>query len=388
MIITKIAQTEPISESSSTLVDIQAFGGMNAGICYMPDTLESLMNQSDEVKLKRMKGCLKSTHHSTIGHTFVEITLEGVPKIVAMLLNSLGFYNTSEKSARYTVMNDIPENQKVVYEKWRNLLSIEIEKMYPEIEEAHRKKLALENARYMLSVFTPTVMSYTTDVRQFNYIIDWCRRFRADFKGSDFYERIATSLEELANLLEESLYIENLRDVKGRKFEFFSTDMVDYEETEEHYGKSYTTKYLGSFAQLAQAIRSRTLDYNMYFDGEADAFYIPTIIENDEDLVAEWLTDINSLAVEYPQGTLVSILERGTLENFLLKTTERECGCAQLEIQKQCEKTHVIYESIGKFTTKDKALLKKYVSKTKCGMGFPCNRPCIWGGAKSRLRLI
>ena len=73
-----------------------------------------------------------------------------------MILNNEKVYNTSEKSARYTKMQPSKE-EKELYEKW-----IEIYKeicISAKISKNRRKKgsekLAQENARYLISVFTP-----------------------------------------------------------------------------------------------------------------------------------------------------------------------------------------------------------------------------------------
>ena len=44
------------------------FSGKAAGICYMRDTLQGLMDEDGEVTLKRANGTLKSGHHSVYGH--------------------------------------------------------------------------------------------------------------------------------------------------------------------------------------------------------------------------------------------------------------------------------------------------------------------------------
>ena len=40
------------------------FSGKSAGICYLPDTLDKLFEESDEKTAKRANGTLKSGHHS------------------------------------------------------------------------------------------------------------------------------------------------------------------------------------------------------------------------------------------------------------------------------------------------------------------------------------
>ena len=78
------------------------FSGKSAGICYLPDTLETLFNEPEEKTSKRANMTLKSGHHSVFNHPTYNLSLEGIPKILAMILNNEKMYNTSEKSARYT----------------------------------------------------------------------------------------------------------------------------------------------------------------------------------------------------------------------------------------------------------------------------------------------
>ena len=114
------------------------FSGKSAGICYLPDTLETLFNEPEEKTLKRCMGTIKSGHHSVFGHPTYNLSLEGIPKILAMILNNEKMYNTSEKSARYTIMKP-SEDEKVLYEKWIEIYKKEIEKKYPNFDEKRHK---------------------------------------------------------------------------------------------------------------------------------------------------------------------------------------------------------------------------------------------------------
>ena len=91
------------------------FSGKSAGICYLPDTLETLFSESPEKTQRRATRNIKSGHHSVFGHPTYNLSLEGIPKILAMILNNEKMYNTSEKSARYTVMQP-SEQEKKLYE--------------------------------------------------------------------------------------------------------------------------------------------------------------------------------------------------------------------------------------------------------------------------------
>ena len=366
--------------------ELLKLAGTNAGICYMPENFSKLEGEVEEKKLKRARATLRSGHHSVFGHTTVEVIIEGIPKICAMLLNNLGEYTTSEKSARYTKMENVTPKELELYNKWKEIFIERINKVYPDkYNEKQVEKLAMENARYLLSVFTPTTMAYTTSVRQFNYIIDWCRKMYQT-ETSGFFKEVAYHMNELANALEEIVFVENLRDTKNLSFNLFDKNEEHFDEISPFFGHVYQTKYYGSLAQLAQAQRHRIIDYRAYFNGVAEIFYVPPILAG-TNLTVEWINDCESVADRVPQATLVRILEMGTAENFLLKTKERECACAQLEIQNQTVLTHSRFEN----SALPQSLASKfegYKKKVRCGFDdYQCASPCIWG-IKSNERRI
>ena len=114
------------------------------------------------------------------------------------------------------------------------------------------------------------------------------------------------------------------------------------------------------------------------------------IIENNDELKAEWLKDINSLADLYPQGMLIQINERGTAENFILKCQERVCGCAQLEIMDQTFDTMKKYLAAVKDSNEEVYnLLLPYSKGARCTYpGFKCTAPCMWGAKNALTRKI
>lgn len=75
---------------------------------------------------------------------------------------------------------------------------------------------------------------------------------------------------------------------------------------------------------------------------EEEKYFVPPVIKGTK-LEQEWFKDIKSLGEFYPQGRMVLVNERGTVENFILKCKERLCGCAQLEITMQTCKTLAKY---------------------------------------------
>ena len=359
--------------------------GKSAGICYMPDTLETLFNEPKEKTEKRAKGTLVSGHHSVYGHPTYNLSFEGIPKILAMVLNNEKAYNTSEKSARYTKMEP-SLREKELYEKWIDIYFNQILKIYPDMPEKDAMKLAQENARYLISVFTPaTIMEHTLSFGQLNYIINWAKEYIENSDESNFAIKLKEVLNDFINqpVLKE-LYVPELNTkVKERGFSIFAK-----RKRENEFGENYCVTYLGTFAELAQAHRHRTLSYEMMLLNEPK-FYVPKCIRGTK-YEDEWLKDISSLADCFPQGMLVQINERGTVENFVLKCTERLCGVAQLEIADQTKQTMNMFLD----NTKDSKpeiyeYLLPYSKGARCTFpSFNCARQCIHGPKFALDRLV
>ena len=94
-------------------------------------------------------------------------------------------------------------------------------------------------------------------------------------------------------------------------------------------------------------------------------YFIPPIIEDDKELVSEWLNDMDIVSSVYPQGELVLITESGKYEDFILKCKERLCSSAQLEIMNNA---------------KD---IKKYLKGARCTFkDFICTSDCKFKAGK------
>lgn len=359
------------------------FSGKSAGICYLPDSIETLFSEPLEKTQRRANVNIKSGHHSVFGHPTYNLILEGVPKILAMILNNEKMYNTSEKSARYTIMEPSIQ-EKELYEKWIDIYKNQISKKYPEFDAKRVKKLAQENARYLISVFTPaTIMEYTVNFGQLNYIINWAKDYIKNEEDTTFSLKMKKVFKDFLEAIPD-LEIEGLDSrVKNRAFSMFAKR----KNRQEEFGENYCTTYLASFAQLAQAQRHRTLSYEMALL-DTPQYYIPPIIK-DTELEKEWLEDISSLQEFFPQGMLVQVNERGTIENFVLKCMERLCGSAQLEIMEQTEKIMKKYMEAVKENKELYNYLLPYSKGARCTFpGWKCNSPCIFGGKNAMHRII
>ena len=359
------------------------FSGKSAGICYLPDTVETLFAEAPEKTQRRADGNIKSGHHSVFGHPTYNLCLEGIPKILAMILNNEKIYNTSEKSARYTHMEPSPQ-EKELYEKWIEIFKEQILTKYPKFEDKRALKLAQENARYLISVFTPaTVMEYTVNFGQLNYIINWAKDYIKNAEENTFSIKLKETFKEFLAAMPD-LEIEGLDSRnKNRNFSLFAKQKNRNEE----FGENYSVTYLASFAQLAQAQRHRTLSYEMTLLDEPK-YYVPPIIAG-TNLEKEWLKDISSLKEFFPQGMLVQVNERGTIENFVLKCMERLCGFSQLEIMQETKNIMNKYLE----ATKDKPELYQYLLPYSRGArctfpGWKCDSPCVFGGYGAMIRNI
>lgn len=350
------------------------FSGKSAGICYLPDTIETLFNELPEKTNRRVQGNLNSGHFSVFGHVTYNLSMEGIPKIIAMILNNEKIYNTSEKSARYTKMQ-LSGNEEILYKKWIEIYKEEIKKEYSQLEEKRIQKLAQENARYLISVFTPsTTMEYTVSFQQLNFIISWFEDYINKAENTNFSILLKEVMKDFLESLPD-LKIEKLNPrMKGKDLSLFAT-----RQRNEEFGENYCTTYLASFAELAQAQRHRTLYYEMSLL-EENKYYVPKIIK-DTKWEKEWLQDISSLEDRYPQGMLIKVNERGTVENFVLKCTERICGAAQLEIMDQTREIMTKYLEATKNNDVIQNYLLPYSKGARCTFpNWKCTSPCVFGG--------
>ena len=233
----------------------------------------------------------------------------------------------------------------------------------------------------------------------FFYVLDWTEQMKKNLEklSGGFNKRLHDELESL----EEQLLLvvggkQNFHDNKNEAFRFMPVQAYgeDDNDNREYFGDVYTAKFLASFAQVAQEQRHRTLRVKIHFSGddaEEYGFYVPEILRGTP-LEEQWLSDMRSIKEIYPQGTLVSVTEQGLFEDFVLKSKERMCGRAQLEIMRITEQlTQKFVENADNLSTANKKRLKDTTESGKpcarCGfVDFTCTEGCKWGknGALTR----
>jgi len=353
--------------------------------CYTGKSFDKLQNEPfNPALIGRM---IKSGHHSVFEHVWLTFEMNDIPKMLAMVLNNEKQYATSEKSARYTQMRNMIPEQKEKYDRWMNLLIPEINKVYPEMDDSKKrkiaiKKLAQENARYMISVFTPTKMIHTLNLRQLNFIMGGFEEFyQRHSGGEDLKQRLGKSMKEFLEHM-KFFKVEGLENQTDRHLSLFSDGKLN----EDYFGKGiYSANSIMSFAGLAQAHRHRTINYSVIEGTQLGAplgFFSPEILDISPTLKDEWNEDLREIAKDdFPQAQKLLVNEKGTIEDFRSKALLRMCGHAQYEIMRNTLKTAKKY----------KQFQEEYGKKSlepKCLQGFKCVEPCVWGGKKALERIV
>ena len=367
--------------------------GKIAGVCYDKEGFSHLENESIEKTNRRINMTLNNGHHSVYDHISISLNIKNIPKILAMVLNNEKQYSTSEKSARYTPIikgedSTITSLEEELYNKWIKIFKIKIKDKYGYIyNDTKIQKLAQENARYLVTVFMPTEMVYTTSLRQINYIASWMQDYIKK-ANNEFEKKLALFMQIFINELERLNILEYklMENEKNRKISLFGKNLNNEQE---YFSNIYSTLYKGSFAQLAQAQRHRTIDYQMEFL-KTKEYYIPPILLEDENLKEEWLYDINKVKDVNPQGELILINEIGKYEDFILKCKERLCTCAQLEINDQTRDTLLKYKEFLELINNPLKLdITKYTKGARCTFpDYTCNNDCKFKEGKILKRKI
>ncbi|MBQ7579326.1 MAG: FAD-dependent thymidylate synthase [Clostridia bacterium] len=363
---------------TATKEEFENFSGHAAGVCYMPGSFESLMNEPLDKTQRRIAMTKGNYHHSVFGHDEINLELEDIPKALAMVINNEHEYTTSEKSARYTKMV-LSEDEQKLYDKWcenfQDLITAKYKNEYPDwFSDSKIKKLAQENARYLISVFTPTTLIYTTSYRQLNVLYGLMQKEIENPNSNRFYEMLKPAMKDFCNAIENLPYFDETLANVGRLRRL--SLVAPNREFIEHFGSVYSARYKASFAELAQAQRHRTLDYEFTLL-ENDEFYAPPILKLSEYYAKAWLKDCEKVAKNFPQGLLLNVHEMGKLDDFILKMYERRCSAAQLEIADQTKETYEKYYNALKEQGSDLAKELEPFKHARCTYPeFICTQPC------------
>ncbi len=339
-----------------------------AGECYSTEGYSKLKNEEDDASLRRLNFTLALEHSTPYEHINIGFEISNVSKMLAMVLNNERQCSTSEKSARYTniekLISDLEAN---LYTKWLDIFAKEIKEQYGYIHDDIKiRKLAQENARYLASVFTPMQMIYTVPWVQLNRIVSFMEKYIVNAKDTYFDKKLCEDFKEFISECERL----NLIDERGksnrkdRSLSIFASRKV-----EDSFSETYSTSYLGTPAHFGQCMRHRTIEYSMMFL-EEKRYFVPPFLEKKPKLVKEWLNDMEKVSHLVPQGELILINEKGSLDKLILKAKERLCSAAQLEVADQTKIT--IDKALEAYKEEDEILYNELLPYTK---GARCTFP-------------
>lgn len=357
--------------------------GKLAGVCYSKEGYDNLKDEDKEKTKRRINLTKNNGHHSVYDHIYMTLNIVNIPKILAMVINNEKEYTASEKSLRYTPVIASPdsifsEKEVKLYAKWMEIYKDKIKKKYGDVYDDKKiEKLAQENSRAIVTVFMLTTLVYTVSLRQINYIVSYMKKYIDEHDSNDSFEaKLSKYMQEFIDAIEELGILDEglLKNEKNRSLSLFGKNL---DKKEVYYGEVYSTVYRVTFAELAQAQRHRTIDYKIELTSKKE-YFIPPIIRDDKELVKEWLNDMDSVKDVTPIGELITVYERGTYENFILKCKERLCSAAQLEIMLQTKNT--LNEYYNALVSKKSDLandMKKYTYGARCTFpDFKCCEQC------------
>ena len=398
--------------------------GVKAAVCFKPgEVTPELIRQTEteERIIERGINTILSDHTSPSEQPSVSLEIVGIPKILCMVLNNEHEYQADERSLRYTAVKRaeyISDLEVELYSKWldifMNILNTEHLDFFKRFnkgtteEETEKKarsaikKIAQENARYMVSVFMPTTLTYTVPLAQINKICLYMYGIINEPRN-EFEEKLIPYFKDFISQLKDLGCIITHHDVTELcpKLAEKDTDEILYKNNKSvdlslfaernkfsginepnEYGVTISYNMNLSLASLAQFHRHRTMNFEMTTPSiTEEKFYIPHLLDGKKDLIKEWCKDILKVNKYYPQGKIVRVNMNGPLKhlvNYVGK--ERACDSAFLETQDVFTNQMLpeIYEELlksGKYNLAE--ALKPYVGKLKCMYpDYNCPTPC------------
>lgn len=389
--------------------------GLKAAVCFKDGeiTPQLIREESVDVLIKRGINTILSDHTTPSEQQNVNLEIVNIPKIICMILNNEHQYSACERSLRYTRVQDNPlisKEEVTFYEKWIKIFNDIITKKYFDFYRKFNKdddktkkailKLAQENARYGLSVFMPTTLTYTVPLAQINKIYLYNEEL-INNPLNEFEKLIVPHLKELNQQLKDLKIIITEKDAselcpslginlsdkplyKNNKHIELSLFAERNKFTgifsDNQYGHSFNYNFFTSFASYAQFHRHRTVDFEMILM-KFFMSYVPSIIKNDKSLTDMWLNDMFKLQNVYPQGQIILANANGSLKNLINYIgKERACEHAQLETQNTFMNDFLpdCYEGLVENNQTELAdIVKPYVKKLRCAYpDYNCPKGC------------
>lgn len=411
--------------SDGSKVDLKEafrYSGIKAAWCYKKGTAtpEIIREMSEEDLIRIGINTWVDDHGTPDEHYQVSVEITNIPKLLCMILNSEHQYTADERSLRYTKVLENPAISPLeieLYNKWYQIFVNIFETQYGEWfyqinqkdekkAKADMRKKAQENARYFISVFTPTSIAYTAPWYQWQKIAAFLQDlisnpntplkkamvpYAQDMITQLIDLRVVVETKEAASLypdlekiLEEKKDHRELlyRNNKETKFYLFADNNpfsgIDKPNSFES-SINYNSRL--SIAGFADVLRHRTSYLSMkeptLFSFITPPFIRGTIYEKG------YMTDMQRVNGIYPQGQIIDFNVDSSIYRIVqFMGKERACERPQQEVE-----NWFVNEFVSDIVNalKDKPayrkeyeLLKKgYLNRCRCAYpDYHCPNPC------------
>ncbi len=302
-------------DANFDMTDFNLLAGRVTGICYSNATIDEIIGEDKDKTLRKVNYIKDYRANRIFDHNLITLFLGDVPKFLATLLRSEGFGIVSEQ-----ILTE--QAQSVVLNKWRDVFVNKlIKKMNEDNPMTFSQALVNETADYYLGYltpsFAPTNIVYTTTHQNLNSLVMFLDKLYTTLGDAKFENTLKLHVKELATQLKSlPFYTQTLSKLDSKhQFKLFANN----HKIEEYFGDVYSTSYRLSMLGFSQLQKVTTAKLSIrVMEG---AFYIPPIIKDSDDLTNLWLEDIGNIE-NFPMGTLLEVIERGTLDDFVSKTID------------------------------------------------------------------
>lgn len=408
--------------------DVLINAGVKAAVCFKEAkngviSPENIRNtEPEDTLIIRGINTIFNDHTTPSEHAHIGLEITGIPKILCMVLNNEHQYTTCERSLRYTEVEPNEYLSKIEvdnYNKWitifENILTTKYYDFFVKNYGEKRAnnaihKLAQENARYHVSVFMPTTLTYTVPFIQINKVCKYMEKVINNPQNS-LEERLIPYMKEFIAKLKELKVLITKNDLYNicndeMKTKLKNIDFEEYKDNNEllyannknielslfsnrnkfsgidmlnQYGVNISYNHEESFASLAQEQRHRTIDTEMALTSSFK-YYIPKLIKDNPSLAIDWGVDMIRLNKLFPQGQIIKVNTSASLKNIInFVGTERCCEHAQLEIEDFYlnELIPQVYYELKNVNNELATQLKPYVKKLRCAYpNYNCPNKC------------
>ncbi|MEG1900395.1 MAG: FAD-dependent thymidylate synthase [Bacilli bacterium] len=405
--------------------------GVKAAVCFKdgkitPEMIRKM--ESEDQLLLRGINTIFLDHTTPTEHAIVSLEITNIPKILCMILNNEHQYTADERPLRYTEVKldeYINGEEVAIYNKWVNIFTDVINHKHGDFYRCTNKtekgalsamkKMAGENARYLMPVFMPTTLTYSVPFAQINkialymekqinetstqldellkpYFLEFIKQLK-DLKvlltkdelinlcSADMYKKLAIQHPFISTFKgNNDLVFKNNKNISlslfGEKNPFSGLNYPN------EFGVNINYNHGITFAGYAQEQGHRTIDCSLKIP-ERFNFFLPSLLEDkyNKKLMFEWAKDMIIMSTKYPQGQLIKANMSGSLSNIInFVAKERACEHAQLEIEYLYTHKVIpdIYEGLDdsrQYELADK--LSPYVKKLRCQYPtYNCPNPC------------